>query len=407
MSSYAYEIVNEALEDGMHVVTVRLTSQTWQGIVWRHWLTILRPENCAHPDKGMLFISGGNNTTTAPSVDSGDNQAVLMVARALGATAAILNQVPNQPLMTAIAGCSDLLYLSEVYGRGRRRLAAAVSHGEKRRARHGCRAGRYKGKYGAPIEKFLVGRVEAGRTTWLSCVDTRIERIAPIIIDMLNTREQMMHQKRSYGAYSQSIDDYTDRQLQDRMLAGEGDALLAQVDPYSWRQELTLPKLIVLGTNDPYWTVDAANLYFEGLHGRKYLYYQANTPHDVSLEGVATVAQFFREMLDGTPFPELNWDVEGNSRLTVQWEKPGGEALLWEAVSPNRDFREVQWNSRVLEGDGKVEVELEAPEQGWRAAYVEVKWPGSEGCLRPDLADGRDAGRRVSRGINYELRITN
>ena len=97
--SYAYEIVNEALEDGMHVVTVRLTSQTWQGIVWRHWLTILRPENCAHPDKGMLFISGGNNTTTAPSVDSGDNQAVLMVARALGATAAILNQVPNQPLI--------------------------------------------------------------------------------------------------------------------------------------------------------------------------------------------------------------------------------------------------------------------------------------------------------------------
>ncbi len=380
--SYAYEIVKETVEDGMHVVTVRLTSQTWQGIVWQHWLTILRPENCAHPDKGLLFISGGNNNMKAPSVTSGTNQAVLMVARATGATAVILNQVPNQPLINNYREDALISYTYQKFMEGAGDDWPLLFPMAKSavRAMDAVQAVT-KEKFGAPVEKFLVtGGSKRGWTTWLSAVvDKRIERIAPMIIDMLNTREQMKHQKRSYGTYSQSIDDYTDRQLQDRMLAGEGDPLLAQVDPYAWRRELTLPKLIVLGTNDPYWTVDAANLYYDGLQGRKHLYYQANTTHDVSLEGVATVVQFFREMLDGTPFPELKWDVEGDSRLTVHWEKPGGEAFLWEAVSPNRDFREVQWNSRALEGNGKVEVELEAPEQGWRAAYVEVKWSGSEG----------------------------
>lgn len=380
--SYSFEIVSQSVQDGMHVLTVRLTSQTWQDIVWQHWLTILRPENPTHPDKGLLFISGGNNDSPAPNLASGTNRAVMMVAQNTGATAAILNQVPNQPLINNYHEDALISYTYEKFMEGDGddwpllypMVKSAV------RAMDAVQT-ITQDKFGASVDKFLVtGGSKRGWTTWLSAVvDDRIERIAPMIIDMLNTREQMEHQKRSYGAYSQSIDDYTERDLQDRMLAGEGDHLLAQVDPYSWRNELVLPKLVLLGANDPYWTVDAANLYFDGLEGRKYLYYQANTGHDVNMEGVATLVQFFYEMLDGTAFPEIKWQVEQDALLTVTWEKPGGQALLWEALSPNRDFRKSQWTSRPLEGAGTVTVPLEAPAQGWRAVYVEVQWPGKTG----------------------------
>src|SRR2546422_5830586 len=42
------------------VLIVELTSQEWQGIPWRHWLYIIRPEKVTHPELGLLVISGGS-----------------------------------------------------------------------------------------------------------------------------------------------------------------------------------------------------------------------------------------------------------------------------------------------------------------------------------------------------------
>lgn len=380
--SFAYEVVNETQNDGLHVLHVQLTSQTWQGIVWKHWLSIVRPENCTHPDKGLLFITGGKNNNPVPAMTSDTDRIVMMVARSTGSTVSVLRQVPNQPLFNNLTEDALISYTYEKFIEGQGDSWPLLFPMVKStvRALDAIQAVS-QDKFGTKIEHFLVtGGSKRGWTTWLSAVvDKRIERIAPMIIDMLNTREQMKHQIRSYGTYSESIEDYTQRNLQDRMLAGEGDALLAEVDPYSWREELTLPKLIVLGTNDPYWTVDAANLYFDGLKPPKYLYYQANTTHDASLEGVATIVQFYRGLLTGAPFPEIQWKINDTNEVSVVWDMPGGKALLWEATSPNRDFRQATWTSRLLEGNGEVRFSLPNPQEGWHACYVEVQWASADG----------------------------
>jgi hypothetical protein len=60
--------------------------------------------------------------------------------------------------------------------------------------------------------------------------------------------------------------------------------LLHMVDPYSYRDRLTLPKLIINGANDPYWTVDSLNLYWNELTGDKWVLYIPNAKHELEEE---------------------------------------------------------------------------------------------------------------------------
>ncbi len=380
--SFSYEIVSRDVEDGMTVLTVRLTSQTWQGIPWQHWLTIIRPEEIKHDDKGLLFISGGNIDSPPTQMSGAEGRALMMTAKATGTSAALLRQVPNQPLFDGLRedALISLSYERFLSGAGDDWPLLFPMVKSAVRALDAIQA-ITEAEFGRSVEQFLVtGGSKRGWTTWLAAVvDERIERIAPIIIDMLNTREQMRHQLNTYGGYTESIGDYTQRELQDRLLAGDGAELVAQVDPYAWRDELALPKLIVLGANDPYWTVDAANFYFDGLQGRKHLYYQANTGHDAGMLGVATTVEFYRELLTGDPFPSIEWKLTEENTLEVSWDRANGQPMLWSATSANRDFREAQWTSVVLAGDSAAQAILKAPETGWSAHYVEVRWISGDG----------------------------
>ena len=144
-------------------------------------------------------------------------------------------------------------------------------------------------------------------------------RIAPMVINMLNMRQHMDLQKESFGGYSEQIADYTDKGLQNQQDTQRAVDLRSIVDPYSYRGQLPQPKLIILGTNDRYWPVDAANLYWDALEGEKYILYVPNNGHGIRdyPRVLGSVLALYQHVAEKKPLPKLDLEFHRPGRLVA------------------------------------------------------------------------------------------
>jgi len=392
--SFSFEIVetlelgateeNPNPEGATTVYQVKMTSQTWQDIPWEHWVTIFRPAEIEHPDQAMLLINGGDNDDPAPNLNDQYIGFMGTMAKRTKSVNAIVSQIPNQPLFGDLREDQIIAYTYDKWLKGEGDDWPLLFPMAKSAVRAmDTVAAIIEEAHGDAIDEFMVtGASKRGWTSYLTAaVDDRVKAIAPIVIDTLNMPAQMPHQFATYGGYSEQVQDYTDFKLQERMATPEGKKLTGMVDPFSYRADLDMPKLIVNGTNDPYWTADSTNNYFDELVGDKHIYYQANVGHSANLDGVSTLSHFYNAMLHDKDFPEIEWEHEGGlDTLEVSVGDKATGAKLWKATSPNRDFRQSKWESEPLEiEDGKVTANVEEPEEGWVAYYVEVRYPGDLG----------------------------
>lgn len=377
---FSWHIQAERTTDAGRVWELELVSQQWHGIVWKHVLMVFEPAEVRFPKHMILFITGGS-TGSRPREEN------LRVGWRLAAQAqarvAMLHQVPNQPLLgdrkeddlitetwLRYLQSGDITWVLQLP-----MVTSAV------RAMDALEAFAREEKL-PPVAGFVVtGASKRGWTTWLSAVaDRRVVAIAPMVIDMLNLRPQMKYQIETWGRYSEQIDDYTSKGLvHDRPLSEREAVLLRLVDPYTYRQQLTLPKLLIHGTNDPYWVVDAARLYWDELQGPKYLLEIPNGDH--GLKGgqelaIATLAAYFRHLAGNKPWPQLQWthsDEPGALVLTVRSSLPPREARLWWARSATKDFRQSRWESQPMEKAGdSFRARLSRPEQGHVALFGQL-----------------------------------
>ena len=73
---------------------------------------------------------------------------------------------------------------------------------------------------------------------------------------VLNMAPHSKLQREAFGGQpSEQIDDY--RGLDEFIATPRGADLRKIVDPWEYRQRLTQPKLLIFGTNDRYWPLDA------------------------------------------------------------------------------------------------------------------------------------------------------
>src|SRR5215212_3570322 len=99
-SVYAWELKSTVAGDGFKAFILELTSQTWRSAaevdrpVWKHWLTIVKPEKVSS-DKALLFIGGGSNKDAMPKSAS---DRLKKFALETNTVVAELGMVPNQPL---------------------------------------------------------------------------------------------------------------------------------------------------------------------------------------------------------------------------------------------------------------------------------------------------------------------
>jgi PhoPQ-activated pathogenicity-related protein len=381
--SYAWKIRNKTETPEGTVYHLHLVSQTWQKITWEHDLMIYLPGK-VKPTGTMLLYNTGGKPNAANSL------LALDLANKMQAPVAFLFGIPNQPLFDdkkedALIAETFVRYLEErdeswplLFPMVKSLVKAMDAIQE---------FGRQEWK--TEVKDFVVtGGSKRGWTSWLTgASDPRVRAIAPLVIDTLNMQKQLPYQLLSYGAYSDMIKDYTLRKLVPAPDTPEGRKLWSMVDPWVYRGKLTMPKLIVNGTNDPYWTQDALNLYWDDLKGDKWVLYVPNAGHDLQQQvggeknrtrAINTLATFARCQALGKEFPRSSWKHTGDKdsfTLTVQCSPAPKAARLWVANSATRDFRKSTWQEQAVELEsGKVVGKVKAPEKGFRVFLAECEY---------------------------------
>lgn len=201
-----------------------------------------------------------------------------------------------------------------------------------------------------------------------------------MVFDNLKFSDQMAKQLKDWGQYSDQIKDYTNRGLQAKLATKEGQELMHMVDPYSYRDRIKVPTLIVNGANDPYWTVNSTSVYWNDLRQAKYLLEVPNSGHGLEDKNrvVATVGAFARSLSGQFKMPKLDStmsvDRDHNTvtfSLIDKSTKPNSVAI-WKAESSTKDFRPSKWKE-IRIGDDK-DITTEFNPNVWTALFVEAKY---------------------------------
>jgi PhoPQ-activated pathogenicity-related protein len=233
-----------------------------------------------------------------------------------------------------------------------------------------------------PTKFVVAGASKRGWTTWLTgASDPRVLAIAPMVIDTLNMKAQKAHSLEVWGKFSEQIDDYTSRGLTEKFDDPEGKKLWQMVDPYAYLDRLTLPKFLINGANDRYWTLDALNIYWDDLKGPKSVVYLPNAGHNLAVNrdyALNGIGAFFRHNVSKRPWPQLTWehsDAGDDLRLRVSSTPEPKSAKVWVAKSDTRDFRESKWEPTPMLMTGPTaRVEVPRPEKGFIAIMGDIEY---------------------------------
>ncbi|MBN2106913.1 MAG: hypothetical protein JW832_05755, partial [Deltaproteobacteria bacterium] len=148
-------------------------------------------------------------------------------------------------------------------------------------------------------EFVLTGHSKRGHIVWLTAaLDNRVAGVVPVSYDLLNIADQIALQDASWTDRSEEQDANEEFDLYTRYKTAIGQELIADVDPYAYRDRLTIPGLILVGTGDPYSCSDAVNLYFDNMSEDTRISYVPNTGHDIRElpEVESAIGNFFRHI---------------------------------------------------------------------------------------------------------------
>ena len=385
--AFSWEVKEKFESDGLNVAVIKLTSQKWREYTWIHQLTIISPDEIT-TDGALLFITGGSNKDGEPRWQGRDNdllKMMTMISARNKAIVAIISQIPNQPLYDNLTEDALISFTLHNFKSDRDftwpllfpmtksavRAMDAVQQYSRKELKH-------------KISRFVVsGASKRGWTTWLAgSQDPRVTAIAPMVIDVLNMPVNIPYQKEVWGDYSVQIEDYVKLGIVQDLQSAEGQNLTTMIDPYSYRAKLTMPKMIIIGTNDEYWPVDAIKKYYYDIPGENYIHYEPNAGHGLGdgTGAMKALSAFFNIVINNGQHPACEWQVSSDTAktdLTVKASPELKKVTLWICDSPDRDFRDNQFNGNDIESGNfsEIKVKVDHPNSGFRAFYLELVYP--------------------------------
>ena len=395
--SFKYSVATKAMVGSTTIYNLDMVSQTWRkpeeinNPVWRHWVNIARPEKLTS-SIAFLFITGGSNQSASPvQMDP----RLAQMAEGLGAVTIELKMIPNQPLVflddprkkqrvedsfIAYTWNKYMATGDETWPARLPMTKAAV------RAMDAATAFLASAEGGSvKVDRFVVaGGSKRGWTTWTTgAVDKRVVAIAPLVIDLLNMIPSFNHHYRVYGFWAPAINDYFEQGIMDRTDDPKYKKLLSIVEPYSYKDRMTMPKFMVNAAGDQFFLPDSWKFYYRKLKGEKHLRYVPNADHSLrNSDAWESVTAFYESVIKGTKRPELDWKLQADGSLRVTSKDKPSAVKLWQANNADaRDFR-METLGAVYKSvdvqplkDGVWVAKPEKPAKGYSAYFVEMTFP--------------------------------
>lgn len=393
--AFRYSLASTTERDGVTVHVLDMTSQRWltgaevDRTEWKHWVTIFKPAKLQSAT-ALLMITGGSN---GPNPPARPDAFLAEVAKRTGSVTVELRMVPNQPLSfggetrrrteDSIIAYTWKKYLETGDERWPARLPMTKAAVRAMDAVTAFLKSPEGG--GAAVERYVVaGGSKRGWTTWTTAaVDKRVVAIIPAVIDMLNIERSFQHHWRAYGFWAPAVGDYVEHGIMDWQGTAEYRNLMKIVEPYEYRDRLTMPKFIVNSAGDQFFLPDSWQFYFGDLKGEKYLRYVPNTDHSLrNSPALENIAAYYESIVKGWARPQFDWSVAKDGTIEVHCADKPSEVKLWSATNPEaRDFRLEKigpaYRSEPLQdlGGGRYKAKPAPPVKGYTAYFVEMTFP--------------------------------
>ncbi|MCR4921076.1 MAG: PhoPQ-activated pathogenicity-related family protein [Bacteroidaceae bacterium] len=387
--SFAWQVIDSTRAADVTGYRLLLTSQTWRGIRWMHEMVVVVPDKLKHSE-ALLHLTGGGEDEQTGEIKYHDwndatIQTVGQIAHGCRAVTAVVWQVPRQPLF---GGMREDVLVSYTYHKFQETgdptwpLLFPMTKTAIRAMDAVQQMVASRRKKGRRVTHFVVNGVsKRGWTTWLTAAsgDPRVKAIAPMVIDILNMPVNLAYQKVMYGRYSEQIMDYVNLGLTEDVSTEKGRDLLKMVDPYSYRKRLTLPKMLIMGSNDEFWTADAVKHYIDSIPGTNAMTYVPNAGHSLGDKQAAVLSleAFFAQTLAGGRYTTCRSSVSLKGKtadIFVQTQGRGRllNVELWEATSETLDFRKARFApvAELRTKEKAFHIDVQLPDDDYKAFFV-------------------------------------
>jgi len=392
--AFRYNIEETFTGEGWTEYRVKMVSGTWltkQEVnhpEWWHWVTIVVPDEVTETE-ALMVIGGGSTKDKEPQPAN-----ELLVQAAVGTKSIIaeISNIPFQPL-NYVNDEKDDRFEDDLIAYGWRQYLEGGAKDEDVRwlarlpmTRAVVRAmdvvQEISTDLSKPVDSFVVaGASKRGWATWTTAiVDERVIAIIPVVIDMLNVESSFNHHWRCYGAWSPAINDYINEGVMNWTGSKEYARLMELVEPYSFIDQLTLPKFLINATGDEFFITDSWQFYWDDLVGDKYIQYVPNANHGLNgTYNMSSLVAFYNAVITESAIPKVDWSVSADSIYLEVLSDVDYKVTKWEAVNENaRDFRVPVigkvWKDLELSKtpDNQYAIHFSAPENGYKAGLLEI-----------------------------------
>lgn len=348
---FSYVKLNHTVKgDGFTAEFYNMTSQKWMTEaetnrpIWWHFMAVVIPDNIDNTvDSSFLYITGNSNDhpDDIPKADDEDFVAVQILAMAARCPGVVLWQVPNQPIT----------YVDDPWHAGGRKEDASIAitwwhfmHNPSKpdyvlelpMTKSAVKAMDaleliFPTLLGRNIGKFIVaGASKRGWTTWLAgaveaVAKNRVIAIIPIVLDAIHINDFLRRQFTFYGAWTFALKDYYNCNVTIDFQLPTAKTLWELVDPWYYRDRLTMPKLAINAGGDEFQMPDDQRFWGKDMPADMHFLLVKNAEHSMAtglLELLPSAGAFAMSVQHNWTRPVITWDInEPNGAVTFNADR--------------------------------------------------------------------------------------